>query len=251
MAAPARVGALVLSDVVNNPLDVIASGPAVADSSTFQDAQAILQKYLDPLTIPESIRVRISRGCRGEVEETLKQEDEIASHAFHTIIASSQVSSQAALRTAGKLGFDAEILTNALIGEARDAGVYLATTLNSVKKKNKPYLGIAGGETTVNVKGSGLGGRNLEVALAAVEKLASGSKELLITLATDGEDGPTNSAGAFITSDTLVKTRQLGLNPQNYLDNNDAYHFFEQTGGLLLTGPSGTNVNDLNFIFKF
>lgn len=251
MAAPSQVTALVISDVVNSPLDVIASGPAVPDPSTFGEAKSILEKYVGLDAIPVAVRERINKGCRGEVEETLKPNDEMVSRVSHTIAASNRVSAEAALAAAQKEGFDAEILTYELVGEARLAGEHLAELLLARQLKGKPWLGIAGGETTVKVNGSGLGGRNLEVALGAVRKLSGNANCLLITQATDGEDGPTDAAGAYVTGETLEKAMRLGLEPEAFLVNNDAYRFFEKVGGLIVTGPSGTNVNDLNFIFKF
>ncbi len=251
MSAPAQVAALVISDVVNSPLDVIASGPAVPDPSTFQDAAQILKRYLSANEIPIAVMERINQGCQGQVAETLKPEDELAHLATHTIIASNQVSAEAALKTAHDEGFQAEILTCELVGEARLAGEKLTDWLTVKDTMEKPYVGIAGGETTVKVRGQGLGGRNLEVALGAVKKMERMKKALVVTLATDGEDGPTDAAGAFVTSDTSLRARQFGLDEEQFLANNDAYHFFEKVGGLIRTGPSGTNVNDLNFIFRF
>lgn len=251
MASPAQLATLVISDVVNSPLDVIASGPAVPDPSTFEVAKNILEKYVGLDAIPDSVRERIEKGVRGEIEETLKPNDPKAERVAHTIVASNKVSAEAAMRTAIEKGFDAEILTCELVGEARLAGENLADLLIEKQVKGKPWLGIAGGETTVKVKGSGLGGRNLEVALGAVRKLKGFSNCLLLTQATDGEDGPTDAAGAYVTGETMARASALGIEPEDYLNRNDAYHFFEKTGGLIVTGPSGTNVNDLNFIFKF
>lgn len=251
MAAPAQVAALVISDVVNSPLDVIASGPAVPDPSTFAEVKSILEKYVGLDAIPSAVLDRINKGCRGEVEETLKSDDPMAAKVSHTIAASNRVSAQAALKVALDEGFDAELLTCELVGEARLTGDHLADLLISKQVKGKPWLGIAGGETTVKVKGNGLGGRNLEVALGAVRKLSGQSNCLVITQATDGEDGPTDAAGAFVTGETLKKASSLGMEPEAFLETNDAYRFFEKVGGLIVTGPSGTNVNDLNFVFKF
>jgi hydroxypyruvate reductase len=251
MASPAQVAALVISDVVNSPLDVIASGPAVPDPSTFQDAKGILVKYLKSDEIPASVMERFEKGCRGEIEDTLKPDDPMVARGSHTIAASNQVSTEAALAAAMDEGFDAEIITCELVGEARLAGEYLADLLLSKQRKGKPWLGIAGGETTVKVKGNGLGGRNLEVALGAVRKLNGVPNCLLVTQATDGEDGPTDAAGAYVTGETLRMAQSLGVEPESYLENNDAYRFFEKVGGLIVTGPSGTNVNDLNYIFRF
>lgn len=249
MASPAQVAALVISDVVNSPLDVIASGPAVPDSSTFLDVRNILNQYLINTDIPPAVSNHIGRGCQGEVAETLKPNDPEAKRASHTLIASNQVSAQAALEAAQQEGFNAEIVTCELTGEARLAGEWLVDLIKEKRDTRKPYLGIAGGETTVKVTGQGLGGRNLEVALGAMRGMGGMKGVLLITLATDGEDGPTDAAGAFVTGDTLFKAHDLGLEPETFLANNDAYHFFEKIGALIRTGPSGTNVNDLNFIF--
>jgi glycerate 2-kinase len=221
----------------------------VPDPSTFTDAQEILIKYLPKTAIPATVSAHIERGCRGEKPETLKPGDKDASRASHTLIASNQVSAQAALAAAQREGFNAEIITCELTGEARLAGEWLVDFLMEKQNAKKPYVGIAGGETTVKVTGQGLGGRNLEVALGAVCKMSGMKDALLITLATDGEDGPTDAAGSFVTGETLSKALNLGLEPETFLANNDAYHFFEKTGGLILIGPSGTNVNDLNFVF--
>ena len=251
MASPAQVAGLVISDVVNSPLDVIASGPAVPDPSTFVEAKAILEKYVGLVAVPPSVRERFEKGCRGEIDETLKPDDPMAARGSHTIAASNRVSAEAALNAAKEEGFDAEIITCELVGEARLAGDYLADILISKEAKGRPWVGIAGGETTVKVKGKGLGGRNQEVALGAVRKLSGEANCLLVTQATDGEDGPTDAAGAYVTGDTLEIAKSMGLEPESYLDTNDAYRFFEKVGGLIVTGPSGTNVNDLNYIFRF
>ena len=250
MASPARVAALVVSDVVNSPLDVIASGPAVPDPSTFDDVKEIFNKYLAESDIPTAIQDRIKKGCAGEIEETIKASDPQAVQAAHKIIASNRVSAEAALKTAIEEGFESEIITCEMVGDARLAGERLADLLRSKRTLQKPYLGIAGGETTVKVTGSGMGGRNLEVALGAVKSMSGEHNSLLITLATDGEDGPTDAAGALVTGATFEKAAAMGLNPDDYLQTNDAYHFFEQVGGLIKIGPTGTNVNDLNFIIK-
>ena len=251
ISSPAQVAALVISDVVNSPLDVIASGPAVPDLSTFQEAKQILERYLSIKEIPGAVMERIDKGCQRLVPETLKPDDPLARLATHTIIASNQVSADTARKTAQAEGFITEILTCELIGEARLAGEKLAGWLVEKKNEKRPYLGIAGGETTVKVTGQGLGGRNLEVALGAVKRMQGVEKDLLVTLATDGEDGPTDAAGAYVTGCTFFSSQSLNLEPDSFIANNDAYHFFETAGGLIRTGPTGTNVNDLNFLFRF
>ncbi|KAF0112428.1 MAG: hydroxypyruvate reductase [Chloroflexi bacterium] len=251
MAFPAQVAALVISDVVGSPLDVIASGPAFPDPTTFNDAIQILERFFVKETIPFPVLDRLKRGRKGEVEETLKLDDPMNQKAYHTIIASNQESAQKAFSIAQQSGFQSEMITCELTCEARLAGEYLADHISKLPEHNTPYVGIAGGETTVKVKGNGIGGRNLEVALGAVRKMNRLKNALLITLATDGEDGPTDAAGAFVTSETLNQACQQGLDPDSFLANNDAYNFFKEIGGLIITGPTGTNVNDLNFIFRY
>jgi glycerate 2-kinase len=148
-------------------------------------------------------------------------------------------------------GFDAEILTNELQGEAREVGVMLAKRLrDECATRKRPFCLIAGGETTVTLRGNGKGGRNQELALAAVEELRDLEGVMLISLATDGEDGPTDAAGAVVTGRSAGRGERLGLDAAGYLSRNDAYHFFQKLGDLLMTGPSGTNVNDLAFLLR-
>lgn len=251
MTSPAQVAALVISDVVNNPLDVIASGPAFPDPTTFDESRQILSKYFTTDDIPDSILNRFEKGSRGEIQETLKIGDDVLERIHHIIIASNFVSAQSAFQAAQQEGFDTELLTYELTGEANAAGVWLAEMLAAKKVQQKPYCGIAGGETTVTISGNGLGGRNLETALSSVRTMNTISNGLLITLATDGEDGPTNAAGAIVSAGTLQRGLEIGFTPEDFLANNDSYRYFENVGGLIITGPSGTNVNDLNFIFKF
>ena len=152
-------------------------------------------------------------------------------------------------------GFSSQVITNKLKGNAIVVGMKLARIIKEFRQKNlflkKPVCLIYGGETTVVVKGNGLGGRNQEVALACAIGIEGLEKVSMLTLATDGEDGPTDAAGAFITGETITKARSMGLNPEEYLANNDSYHFFEKIGCLIKTGPTGTNVNDLSFLFLY
>jgi len=159
--------------------------------------------------------------------------------------------SAAAVAQAKELGFTAETVTNELTGDARAAGAQIASMVKTRGDLNKPFLLVWGGETTVVVKGRGKGGRNQELALGAVKELSGVPNILLISLATDGEDGPTDAAGALVTGDTLNRALVKGLNPESYLRENDAYAFFEGIGDILRTGHTGTNVNDLIFVFGF
>jgi hydroxypyruvate reductase len=255
MAAPATLATLILSDVIGDPLDIIASGPTVPDMSTYDDAYLVLDRYGITERIPHSILANLVQGIKGEILETPKPGDLFFSNTNNTIIASNRQAAQAALYQAQAEGFNTLLLTTYLQGEAHQAGLFLtsiALQINATGQPlNRPACIVAGGETTVTVKGKGLGGRNQELALGAVANLAGLSEMTLVTLATDGGDGPTDAAGAVVTGETLNRASQYGLDPNNYLRRNDAYHFFEPLGDLLKPGPTFTNVNDLTFLFAF
>jgi hydroxypyruvate reductase len=180
------------------------------------------------------------------VAETLKPDDPLFGRIQNIIIGDNKLAAQAALAQAKREGFYAEILTNELQGEAREVGQELAHRLRvSISEKPHPLCLIAGGETTVTIRGEGKGGRNQELALAAVDELAGLQNIIFIALATDGDDGPTDAAGAVVTGETARRAESLGLRAADHLSRNDAYPFFEAIGDLLKTGPTGTNVNDL------
>ena len=252
---PAQVVTLIISDVIGSPLEVIASGPTVADPSTFADAVQILCKYHLNDEIPGSIGNYFRRGLIDENLESVKPGDPALERVQNLVIASNYQAALASAAEAQRRGMNALILTTYLHGEASQTGLMLASILKQVSQTGEPLprpaCVIAGGEPTVTIRGSGLGGRNLEAALGSVYDLAGIDEIALVTLGTDGEDGPTDAAGAVVTGETLKKAGILQLNPGNYLANNDSYHFFEQAGGLILTGPTGTNVNDLAFLFAF
>jgi glycerate 2-kinase len=255
IAAPARVISLVLSDVVGNPLNVIASGPTVADTSTYQEALQILGRYHLSGNIPVSIIRHLKKGIDGEVAETPKPGDALFERVSNFIIGSNRLACQAALNKASHYGLNTMLLTTYLQGEARQAGLFMAAIAREIDASrrpiNRPACLVAGGETTVTITGDGLGGRNLEVALGAVNDLAGLRQVALVTLATDGGDGPTDAAGALVTGDSLRRASALGLTPKVFLAENDSYHFFEKLGDLLKPGPTQTNVNDLTFLFAF
>jgi glycerate 2-kinase len=252
---PASAISLILSDVVGNPLDTIASGLTVPDPSTFQDAYNILQKYHLVDRISPSIVFHLQQGMRGEIPETPKPGHEMFRHVQNEIIGSNMIACQATQKTAQEYGFNTQLLTTYLQGEANQAGRFLASILRQITDNglplHRPACLVVGGETTVTVKGDGKGGRNLELALAAAMDLSGLVDVALITLATDGNDGPTDAAGAYVDGETMRCAEQLGLNPLHYLENNDSYHFFEHLGGLIKTGPTQTNVNDVAFLFAF
>lgn len=252
-AAPAQVVTLVLSDVVGDPLDVIASGPTVPDTSTFSDALGILEKYNIMGSIPAAVRDHLKKGAKGEIPETPKLGDPIFDKVKNHIVGNNYQAAHTAATLAKDNGFNTLLLTTFLQGESRSAGQLLAAIAREIDASGnpipRPACIIAGGETTVTLSGAGLGGRNQELALAAVADLAGTKETFLITLATDGDDGPTDAAGAVVTGETFQKARILGLHPGNFLANNDSYHFFEPLGDLLKPGPTGTNVCDLSFLF--
>jgi glycerate 2-kinase len=255
LANPARLATLILSDVIGSRLDVIASGPTVGDPTTFAEAYQVLGRYQLEERIPSSIQDYLQRGMNGEIPETPKPGEACFNNVHNVIIGSNLTAAQAALETARQEGLNALLLTTSLRGEARQVGGVLAAIARQVASTGQPIERpaclISGGETTVTVTGNGLGGRNQELALAAVPEMAGLPEVALVTLATDGGDGPTDAAGAVVTGQTLHQAKQAGLDPLDFLQRNDAYHFFEPLGDLLKTGPTCTNVNDLSFIFAF
>jgi hydroxypyruvate reductase len=255
-ASEAKIISLILSDVIGNPLDAIASGPTAPDPTSKEDALKILEKYSHVLTTEtrshgDSFLNSVSQCLHGSKElETLKPNDPIFARVQNIIIGDNRLAALAALEQAEREGFHAEILTNELQGEARQVGVRLAKQLREeLSKRPRPFCLIAGGETTVTIQGNGKGGRNQELALAAVDELAGLNNLMLIALGTDGDDGPTDAAGAVVTGDSAQRAEALGLRAADYLSQNDAYPFFDALGDLIKTGPTGTNVNDLNFLF--
>ena len=255
LAFPATLLSLVLSDVVGSPLEVIASGPAVPDPTLFGDAKAVLQRYNLAEQIPASILEHLNKGAFGDIPETPKPGDAIFERVLNIIVGSNYQAAAAALTQATTEGFHTLLLTTYLEGEARQAGQALAAIARQIDATGQPIprpaCVVAGGETTVTLRGDGLGGRNQELALGAVLELADIPNAALVALATDGGDGPTDAAGAVATGDTLSRARQLGLDPVDFLDRNDAYHFFAPLDDLLRTGPTFTNVNDLELLFLF
>ena len=237
---------LILSDVVGDRLDVIASGPTVKDPTTFKDAHRILKLYNVWEKLPESVKEHIERGLRGEAEETLK-EDLPNVHNF--IVGSGRIACERAKRKAEALGYNSEILTTTLEGEAREIAMAVGSIIEEVSNYDrplrKPAVLIAGGEWTVTITGkAGLGGPNQEFALSVARKIA-GLNAAVLAVDTDGTDGPTDAAGGIVDGETLEKLERMGIDVDEVLKRHDAYHALEKTGELLRTGPTGTNVNSL------
>lgn len=255
LAYPAQVATLALSDVVGNPLDVIASGPTVPDTTTFADAWAILDGYDLVGRLPPAVRRRLEEGVAGRIQDTPKTGDPAFAHVTNTIIGSNNLAAQAAVEHARSLGFNAMLLSTYVEGEAREVGRVLAGILREAAASGhplpRPACIVVGGETTVTLRGTGKGGRNQELALAAALKIAGLPDVLILTCGTDGTDGPTDAAGAFAGGDTIARARAAGLDAAASLANNDSYHVFEPLGDLLITGPTGTNVNDLALLLAF
>ena len=230
--APARVLSIVLSDILGDPLDSIASGPAFPDSSTCADALAVVEKYRLSLS-PEALRLLR--------EETPKMLTNVETH----IIGSVRELCAAAADAASKLGYEPVYLTDQLSCEAREAGRFLADILKSHAASGSSLAFIAGGETVVRLTGKGLGGRNQELALAACEGIAGIPGAAVFSIGSDGTDGPTDAAGGYVDYESLSTLKAAGLNLHAVLADNDAYHALKAVDGLIVTGPTGTNVNDV------
>jgi hydroxypyruvate reductase len=244
-ATQARVLSLILSDVVGNPLEAIASGPTAPDPSTKADAFEVLKKY----GLTNSVSAEIISALKN-APETPKTGDGLFARVENILVGSNALAAQAALNQAKSEGFAIEFLGDDWQGEARETAKILCERLKKYPTVGKPLCLVAGGETTVTLRGDGKGGRNLELALAAVGELAGQENTMLITLATDGEDGPTDAAGAVVTGETNQRARSLGLDAAQYLSRNDSYTFFTTLEDALKIGSTGTNVNDLTFLFR-
>ncbi|MCX7845411.1 MAG: glycerate kinase [Dictyoglomaceae bacterium] len=237
---------LAISDVIGNSLDTIASGPTVPDSTTFKDVYNILEKYDLWDKISERIKILINNGIIGKIPETPKEIDE---RHFATIILSNRDCLDKVVEKAKYFGFNPLLLTGFLEGEAREVAKVIAGIVKEIKFSKNPISPpcalIFGGETTVTLKGKGLGGRNQELALSFAIEVQGIDNILLASFATDGRDGPTDSAGAFSHGYTCKRALELNMDPLSYLLNNDSYHFFEKLNDLIKTGPTHTNVNDI------
>lgn len=260
LAAPARVVALILSDVVGAPLDAIASGPTAPDPSTFADAWGVLARHGLTEEIPESVRAHLAAGVRGELPDTPKPGDPLFERVHNIIIGDNAIAGRAAVSQAARHGLNSLLLTTFIQGEAREVGRALAGLTQGVAWGQSdcaaPACLILGGETTVTVRGRGVGGRNQELALAAalaldVQPLPPGIRVAVASLGTDGSDGPTDAAGGLAAADTLARARRLGLDARAALADNDSYHLLGALGDLILSGPTQTNVNDLMGVFAF
>jgi len=249
-AYPATVVNLILSDVVGDQLDSIASGPTVPDPTTFQDAIEILKHHELWNKTPASIKKLLLKGERGLIPETPKPGDKTFERVHNIVIGNTLTASLAAYKSIQKAGLHALLLTSRLEGQARDVGTMFASITKEIVSSgnpvSKPAGIVAGGETTVTVVGEGKGGRNQEIALSAALKIGGMEGVIVASISTDGVDGPTDAAGAIADGKTLQRAHQLGLDPRKFLTENDSYNFFNKLGNLIFTGPTGTNVCDVS-----
>jgi glycerate-2-kinase len=252
-AAPARVFSLIMSDVIGDPLDFIASGPTAPDTTSFSEALSIVQKYR--VGVPASVTERLQAGADGRIPDTPKPGDPLFRNVENLIIANNRLLVDAAAAKATALGFGTLILGTEVQGESRDVAGFFAAIAREIDSTGNPVAApacvLAAGETTVTVRGKGLGGRNQEMALAWA--LALGTRPIrrpccFASVATDGSDGPTEAAGGIVDPSTIQRAVDLGLVPQRYLVDNDSLSFLKATGDLIVTGPTQTNLMDLQIL---
>lgn len=249
---PARLITLMVSDVVGNPMDVIASGPTAPDTSTFSGCLFIMEKYGLTKTFPQSVTNRINAGAAGKIPETPKPGNPVFEKIQNLIIASNFSALKTAKEMAESIGYNTIILSSSIEGDTSQAAGFHAAIAKEIRLSKNPVPPpaciLSGGETTVKIKGSGLGGRNQEFALVAAQEIEGHEDTVILSCGTDGTDGPTDAAGAIADGSTIRRASALGLDAGAYLADNDSYHFFEKTGDLVKTGPTGTNVMDLRII---
>jgi glycerate 2-kinase len=255
ISSGAKIVSLIVSDVVGDDISSIASGPTTFDESTFRDAISIIGKYGLESSIDPKILVHFQKGTRDHFEETIKPGDIRLENVQNAIVLRNSDAIDAARRYALNQGWKDYSEKCVFTGEARIIGAQLGEKLKEIACHKpdslQPEIFITGGETTVTLQGRGRGGRNLELALSAVNILEDVKNVVLVSLATDGEDGTTDAAGALVTGKTKKICQSKGLDPDIYLANNDSYTFFEKVGGLIKTGPTGTNVNDLVILIAY
>jgi glycerate 2-kinase len=252
-ASPARVISLIISDVIGDPIDFIGSGPTAPDTTSFSDALAIIDRYR--VEVPASVRKRLEEGAAGRIADTPKPGDSVFDHVENYIIANNRLMVEAAMAKARELRFNTLVLGTEFEGEARDVGGIFAAIAREIQASGNPIpvpaCVLAAGETTVTVRGDGIGGRNQEMALAwaiSMASRASASTACFASVASDGTDGPTNAAGGVVDPLTCKCASELGMTPAKFLQNNDSFHLLRATGDLIVTGPTHTNLMDLQIL---
>lgn len=249
---PATMICLILSDVVGDDLDSIASGPCVADPKTFDDCNDIIKKYGVGNSVPVTVKEHLQNGVRGLLEETPKEGSVIFDNILNVVIGCNYEALQASKRKAEELGYNTLLLSSMIEGETKDAAAFHMALAKEIVLHNEPVTRpaclLSGGETTVTIHGQGKGGRNQEFVLAAARKMEEMHNTVVLSAGTDGTDGPTDAAGAITDTTVLKRAKALGLVPKQYLENNDSYHFFDVLGDLYKTGPTNTNVMDVRIL---
>jgi glycerate 2-kinase len=246
---PASVLSLIISDVVGDELDVIASGPTAADTTTYADAEAVLRKHGLWKKVPLGIRTAIEGGVAGVTEETPKEGSKVFERVHNVLIANSLQSCHAAADMLRERGYSTLVLSTMISGEAKEIGKLLGGVVRGMAMNGLPLQPpacvVAGGETTVAVRGDGRGGRNQELVLSAAIEIAGLEGAYVASMGTDGTDGLTTAAGALADGGMIPRARKLGLDAAAFMGNNDSHSFFRRVGGLIVTGPTETNVNDI------
>ena len=249
LAAPARMIALILSDVIGDALDAIASGPTAPDNSTYDECLEILRRYQLHDRIPSAVVDYLQSGADGKYDETPKPSDAIFQAVQNVVIGSNRMAVEAARRRADELGYHTMILADSVEGESRAVATSHASLMQEIARTNKPIprpaCVISGGETTVTIYGDGVGGRNQEFALAAAIEIDGLNNAVVLSGGTDGTDGPTDAAGGIVDGSTVERGKAMGLDARDFLNRNDSYNFLRATDDLLVTGPTLTNVMDL------
>ena len=249
----ATVVTLILSDVLDNDLSTIASGPTVPDPTTYHDAVAVLKRYRIWQTVPERVHQHLDRGCQGLVSETPKPGASLFRRVHHHIIGNNEAAVTAVARAAREAGLRTFVHTHALTGEAREAGKRFGALAKKIvlggKQLRRPCCVVAGGETTVTVTGKGTGGRAQEFAAAAALEISGLAKVWVVAIGTDGTDGPTDAAGAVVDGNTVVRAQRRSIDLKSALKRHDTYPALKRLHQLIVTGPTGTNVNDLYLLF--
>jgi glycerate 2-kinase len=246
---PATVLSLIISDVVGDELESIASGPTVPDDTTYQDAYEVLQRHGLWQKVPKPVRDHVSNGMKGKLPETPKPGSTVFKRVHNFLVGSNKHSCEAAAKALRKRGYETLVLSTRIQGESREVGKILAALASGIRGNQipipPPAAIVAGGETTVTVHGRGRGGRNQELALSSALSIQGMKRMLVASIGTDGVDGPTDAAGAVADGTTVERALKKGLDGMSFLENNNAYPFFKKLNDLIITGPTGTNVNDI------
>ena len=252
LAYPATVISLILSDVIGDDLNVIASGPAVPDTSTFADTRQVFDRYDIWHELPKSVQTRIEQGLAGDIEDTPKAGDDVFQRCYSKLVGTNIQALIAAGEAAEQKGYQALILSSVVEGEAREVvkmfTAFAKEVCNSANPIPAPACILCGGETTVTIQGEGKGGRNQEFALAAAMIIDGLDNIVVLSGGTDGTDGPTDAAGAIADGRTMARAREMELDPLDFLRRNDSYHFFQPLDDLIITGPTRTNVCDVYMV---